>query len=81
MAAVIVWFLFGIVILWFLHSLPADPSVADKTQFKIRSKPLRALLRLSMLFAGPIWAAYILVTGIYLGSVWLLKLLWRTLTK
>ncbi|MGL4520842.1 MAG: hypothetical protein ACRCUJ_14555 [Phocaeicola sp.] len=81
MAIVIVWALFGMVILWFLHDLPADPKVADKTQWTIHSKPLRILLRLSMLIAGPIWAAFILVNGIYLGSVWILKLFWRTLTK
>lgn len=81
MAAVIVWFLFGIVILWFLHSLPADPSVADKTQFKIRSKPLRILLRVSMLLAGPIWMVLAVLTALYLGGTWFFKQLWSVLTK
>lgn len=81
MAFVIFWFFLGVVSFWFLHDFPTDPSVADKTQWKIRSKPLRVMLRLSMLLAGPIWVVIAVTTGIYLGGEWLFKQLWSALTK
>lgn len=81
MALVIFWLLLGVVSFWFLHDFPADPSVADKTQWKIRSKLLRILLRLSMLLAGPAWLVLAVGDGVYMGSEWLIKLFWRTLTK
>jgi hypothetical protein len=64
------------------HDFVVSPEqLVSKSQRVIESRPLRVLIRLSLIFLGPFWFIFLLVGMLYLTMVDLLSKLWSSLIR